>query len=182
MIHHVSIGVSDVAMARRFYDAALAPLGVKCLSEDASALGYGGSDGPRLWLLAAGAAVPRDIPGLHICLEAGKRAAVDAVSCGRGPRGRARQRQAGTARRLRRELLRRLRHRSRRQPDRSLLRPQGISGKERAARIGTRSRAAATGRGFRVMAERAATPRIGGCRHIVISIRTLHSDGATTHA
>ena len=35
-------------------------------------------DGPRLWLLAAGAAVPRDIAGLHICLEAGRRAAVDA--------------------------------------------------------------------------------------------------------
>ena len=76
MIHHVSIGVSDIAKTRRFYDAALAPLGVKCLSEDASALGYGG-DGPRLWLLAVGA-VPRNIPGLHICLEAGKRAQVDA--------------------------------------------------------------------------------------------------------
>ncbi|HVA41332.1 MAG TPA: hypothetical protein VNF49_11755 [Candidatus Binataceae bacterium] len=69
--------MSDVAKARRFYDAALAPLGFKCLSEDASALGYGGGDGPRLWLLAAGAAVPRNIPGLHICLEAGRRAAVD---------------------------------------------------------------------------------------------------------
>jgi len=60
MIHHVSIGVSDVARAKRFYDAALAPLGAKCLSEDASALGYGGGDGPRLWLLAANAKVPRD--------------------------------------------------------------------------------------------------------------------------
>jgi len=77
MIHHVSIGVSDIGKARKFYDAALAPLGVKCLSEGASALGYG-SDGPRLWLLAASAPVPRDIPGLHICLEAGKRAQVDA--------------------------------------------------------------------------------------------------------
>jgi len=78
MIHHVSIGVSDIAKARRFYDAALAPLGAQCLSEDASALGYGGGDGPRLWLLAAGAKVPRDIAGLHVCLEAGRRAAVDA--------------------------------------------------------------------------------------------------------
>ncbi len=78
MIHHVSIGVSDIAKARRFYDAALAPLGAKCLSEDASALGYGSGDGPRLWLLAAGAAVPRDIAGLHICLEAGRRAEVNA--------------------------------------------------------------------------------------------------------
>jgi catechol 2,3-dioxygenase-like lactoylglutathione lyase family enzyme len=76
MIHHVSVGVSDVARARRFYDAALLPLGFKCLSEDASALGYG-ADGPRLWLLAA-ASVSRDIPGPHICLEAGRRAEVDA--------------------------------------------------------------------------------------------------------
>ena len=77
MIHHVSIGVSDIGKARRFYDAALAPLGAKCLSEDASALGYGGSEGPRLWLLAAGTKVPRDIAGLHICFDAASRMAVD---------------------------------------------------------------------------------------------------------
>ncbi len=77
MIHHVSIGVSGIARARRFYDAALAPLGIKCLSEDASALGYGGSAGPRLWLLEVGN-VPRNIAGLHVCLEADTRSAVDA--------------------------------------------------------------------------------------------------------
>ena len=77
MIHHVSIGVRDIAIARRFYDAALKPLGFKCLSEDASSLGYGGADGPRLWLLAAGGTVPRDIPGLHVCLEAGRNTDVD---------------------------------------------------------------------------------------------------------
>ena len=77
MIHHVSIGVRDIAAARRFYDAALKPLGVKCLSEDAISLGYGGTEGPRLWLLASGAAVPRDIPGLHVCLEAERRSDVD---------------------------------------------------------------------------------------------------------
>jgi len=78
MIHHVSIGVSDVARAKRFFDATLAPLGAKCLYEDASTLGYGGDDGPRLWLLAASAPVPANIAGLHVCLEAGRRAAVDA--------------------------------------------------------------------------------------------------------
>ena len=78
MIHHISIGVSDVARARRFYDAALAPLGAKCLYEEGGALGYGGGGGPRLWLLGAGAAVPSNIAGLHVCLEAGRRAAVDA--------------------------------------------------------------------------------------------------------
>jgi catechol 2,3-dioxygenase-like lactoylglutathione lyase family enzyme len=78
MIHHVSIGVSDVARAKRFYDAALAPLGAKCLYEEAGALGYGGGGGPRLWLLAAGAPVAANIAGLHVCLEADRRAAVDA--------------------------------------------------------------------------------------------------------
>jgi catechol 2,3-dioxygenase-like lactoylglutathione lyase family enzyme len=77
MIHHVSVGVNDIGRARRFYDAALAPLGIKCLSEDASALGYGGSAGPRLWLLGVGK-VQGDIAGLHICLEADRRSAVDA--------------------------------------------------------------------------------------------------------
>ena len=80
MIHHLSIGVSDIAKARKFYDAALAPLGAKCLSEDASALGYGGRRSAS-WLLAADA-VPHNIPGLHICFEAGKRAQVDAFYAG----------------------------------------------------------------------------------------------------
>ena len=33
MLSHVSIGVKDLAKARRFYDAALKPLGYKCLFE-----------------------------------------------------------------------------------------------------------------------------------------------------
>ena len=33
MIDHVSIGVRDIARTKRFYDAALKPLGYKCLSE-----------------------------------------------------------------------------------------------------------------------------------------------------
>jgi len=30
MINHISIGTKDIAAARRFYDAALQPLGYKC--------------------------------------------------------------------------------------------------------------------------------------------------------
>ncbi len=41
MIDHLSLGVRDVARAKRFYDAVLAPLGYRRLSEDASSLGYG---------------------------------------------------------------------------------------------------------------------------------------------
>ena len=33
MINHVSIGVRDIAKTKRFYDAALKPLGYKCVSE-----------------------------------------------------------------------------------------------------------------------------------------------------
>jgi catechol 2,3-dioxygenase-like lactoylglutathione lyase family enzyme len=33
MLSHVSIGVKDLAKARSFYDAALKPLGYKCVAE-----------------------------------------------------------------------------------------------------------------------------------------------------
>ena len=41
MIDHVSIGVRAVATTKRFYDAALKPLGYQCLSEGKDSLGYG---------------------------------------------------------------------------------------------------------------------------------------------
>ncbi len=49
MFDHVSIGVRDLARAKRFYDAVLASLGYACLSEDAGALGYG-RDKIALWI------------------------------------------------------------------------------------------------------------------------------------
>lgn len=78
MIDHISIGVRDVAAAKRFYDAALAPLGYSCLSASAASLGYG-KDGVALWIGAAERPVPADdASGLHICFSAGDRKAVDA--------------------------------------------------------------------------------------------------------
>ena len=41
MFDHVSIGVPDIGLAKRFYDAALKPLGYSCLSEAGDSLGYG---------------------------------------------------------------------------------------------------------------------------------------------
>ncbi len=41
MIDHVSIGVRDIARSKRFYDAALKPLGYVCLSQGEGSLGYG---------------------------------------------------------------------------------------------------------------------------------------------
>jgi catechol 2,3-dioxygenase-like lactoylglutathione lyase family enzyme len=77
MIDHVSIGVRDVGKAGRFYDATLAPLGYKRLYDGAEALGYG-AESPMLWVMKAERPVPVDeASGLHFCLEAASRAAVD---------------------------------------------------------------------------------------------------------
>ena len=78
MINHLSIGVRDIARAKRFYDAALTPLGYRCLSEGADSLGYGG-DAVMLWIGATENPVKADPrSGLHICFDAPSRAAADA--------------------------------------------------------------------------------------------------------
>lgn len=78
MIDHVSIGVRDIARTKRFYDAALAPLGYKCLSESEGSLGYG-RESVRLWIGAAERPVPADEKsGLHFCFAAPTRKSVDA--------------------------------------------------------------------------------------------------------
>src|SRR5580700_4409060 len=78
MINHVSIGVRDIGQARRFYDAALTPLGYKCLSEDATSLGYG-RDAVAFWIGKAEHPVPPDPKSnLHFCFDAPTRESVDA--------------------------------------------------------------------------------------------------------
>jgi catechol 2,3-dioxygenase-like lactoylglutathione lyase family enzyme len=63
MFDHVSIGVADIARSKKFYDAALAPLGYSRLSDGETSLGYGDKDSDS---------------GLHFCFVAKDRAAVDA--------------------------------------------------------------------------------------------------------
>jgi len=78
MINHISIGVKDINAARRFYDAALKPLGYPCLSESAGSLGYG-SKSAQFWIYAATSPVPADEQsGLHFCFDAPSRKSVDA--------------------------------------------------------------------------------------------------------
>jgi catechol 2,3-dioxygenase-like lactoylglutathione lyase family enzyme len=78
MLNHISIGVRDIARAKRFYDAALAPLGYTCLSESEGSLGYG-TGSVALWISAVERPVPADPKsGLHVCLDAPTRASVDA--------------------------------------------------------------------------------------------------------
>jgi catechol 2,3-dioxygenase-like lactoylglutathione lyase family enzyme len=79
MLNHVSIGVRDVAKAKRFYDAALKPLGYACLSDSPTSLGYGRDGAIALWIGAAERPVPADEKsGLHFCLDAPTRKGVDA--------------------------------------------------------------------------------------------------------
>jgi catechol 2,3-dioxygenase-like lactoylglutathione lyase family enzyme len=78
MIDHISIGISDIARTRRFYDAVLRPLGYSCLSEGADSLGYG-KDEVAFWTSAAARPVPPDpASGLHICFAAPTRESVKA--------------------------------------------------------------------------------------------------------
>lgn len=77
MIHHVSIGVRDLARAGRFYDAALKPLNYKRLFDSAEAIGYG-ADSPRLWVMRVERPVHAEpASGLHLCFDAATRAGVD---------------------------------------------------------------------------------------------------------
>jgi catechol 2,3-dioxygenase-like lactoylglutathione lyase family enzyme len=78
MFDHISIGVRDIARSKRFYDAALKPLGFVCKSADASSLGYGGDDGIGLWIGVSDHPVPaHDKSNLHFCIAAPTRKGVD---------------------------------------------------------------------------------------------------------
>lgn len=78
MFDHISIGVRDLAKAKRFYDAALKQLNYACLSESADSLGYGGKT-VGLWLLLTNRPVTQDPQsGLHLCFAAPTRNSVNA--------------------------------------------------------------------------------------------------------
>ena len=50
MLHHVSVGVSDIARAAKFYDAVLKTLGFKRVADySPHAIGYG-TDRPEFWI------------------------------------------------------------------------------------------------------------------------------------
>ena len=77
MIDHLSFGVADLSLARRFYDAALAPLGYRYLRGSETTAGYGDDDA-AFWIVAASRPVVPDLAsGLHVCFRAPSRAVVD---------------------------------------------------------------------------------------------------------
>lgn len=78
MLSHVSIGVRDVAAARRFYDEVFAAIGAKCLAHGEGYAGYGTGE-PVYWLNETAHPVRADMrSGLHFCFDAPTRKAVDA--------------------------------------------------------------------------------------------------------
>ncbi len=78
MINHVSIGVRDIPRTKRFYDAALKPLGYRALSASETSLGYG-KEAVVLWMSPTDKPVSADEKsGLHFCFDAPTRKSVAA--------------------------------------------------------------------------------------------------------
>ena len=78
MIDHVSVGVSNLERAARFYEAVLAPLGLSPLVTRPATVGFGKSY-PEFWInLRADMAPVRRDSGVHICLRAKSTGEVDA--------------------------------------------------------------------------------------------------------
>lgn len=77
MFDHISIGVRDLARSKRFYDAAMKPLGYACKFADGS-LGYGNDDGIGLWVGATDHPVqPDNKSNPHFCFVAPTRKSVE---------------------------------------------------------------------------------------------------------
>lgn len=80
MIDHSGISVSNIASAIAFYDAALAPMGIRLLYEVPTeftggerVVGYG-RERPQFWLNEGG----KQVPPVHFAFSAESRAQVDA--------------------------------------------------------------------------------------------------------
>jgi catechol 2,3-dioxygenase-like lactoylglutathione lyase family enzyme len=82
MLDHVSITVSDVAAAERFYDAVMQALGVVKVGRRDDWLGYGERARPdhpeRVYISIRKGPRPEDAYGRHWCFKANLRTEVDA--------------------------------------------------------------------------------------------------------
>jgi catechol 2,3-dioxygenase-like lactoylglutathione lyase family enzyme len=78
MIDHVSVGVSDLERAARFYESTLAPLGLARVVTRPATIGFG-KNYPEFWInLRSGMPQVAAESGVHICLRAKSTADVDA--------------------------------------------------------------------------------------------------------
>jgi catechol 2,3-dioxygenase-like lactoylglutathione lyase family enzyme len=81
MLDHVGIAVSNLQVSRRFYSAALAPLGYAVILEFApeeiggvGVIGFGVPPKPDFWINGGGG----NVPCVHVAFSAGNRLLVDA--------------------------------------------------------------------------------------------------------
>lgn len=77
ILNHVSVGVSDLNLARSFYDAVLAPLGCRRIEDFELATAWG-KVFPEFWVnFPYDGLVATPGNGIHICFTAPSRQAVD---------------------------------------------------------------------------------------------------------
>jgi catechol 2,3-dioxygenase-like lactoylglutathione lyase family enzyme len=78
MLDHVSLGVSDLDRSRRFYDAALRPLGLVRIVDFGRGSDYGAAPGSLgvEFTVTRETGVQAPAPGIHLCFRAPSRAAV----------------------------------------------------------------------------------------------------------
>lgn len=81
MIDHTGVAVSDFARSKRFYEAALAPIGYRLLMElsaattgHADVAGFGEPDKPDFWIHGG----TPNRPPVHVAFRVGRRELVDA--------------------------------------------------------------------------------------------------------
>jgi catechol 2,3-dioxygenase-like lactoylglutathione lyase family enzyme len=78
MIDHISVAVSDLERSARFYEAALAPLGLFRLVTRPGTVGFGKTY-PEFWInLRAGMSPVAPESGCHVCLRTKSAGEVDA--------------------------------------------------------------------------------------------------------
>lgn len=82
-IDHIGINVRDIARAKAFYTAALAPLGISLAMEWGKAAGFGRGGKPDFWVGEGkmefqSEAQIAEITPVHVCFTAANRAQVDA--------------------------------------------------------------------------------------------------------
>jgi catechol 2,3-dioxygenase-like lactoylglutathione lyase family enzyme len=82
MFDHVMVKVKDLNSSKRFYTAALAPLGFSVQYDADGMLGFGPKDAPALWLAKGDTTGP-----VHIAFVAKDRAAVKAFYAAALPAG-----------------------------------------------------------------------------------------------
>ena len=84
MFDHVMLKVKDLNSSKRFYTAALAPLGFSVQYEGDGMLGFGPKDAPALWLAKAKGETNGPV---HLAFVAKDRAAVQAFYAAALPAG-----------------------------------------------------------------------------------------------